>query len=84
MTTHQRKGDTPIPEAWVGQLVRVVCPQGASNGVLGVGRMTGTLLEVNDRGVVLATQERGEGRDTRFFPWYSMYQIVREGGREPV
>ena len=69
------QGEGQIPEAWVGQQVRVVCPQNSRNGVLSVGRKTGTLLDVNDRGVVLAIQE---DQSTRFFPWFSIYQIVRE------
>ena len=74
---------TPIPEAWIGQPVRVVCPQRTSSGVLGVGTRTGTLIDVNDRGVILTTHDRGERQLSRFFPWYSVYQIVREGGQEP-
>jgi hypothetical protein len=72
-TSNQVEGQ--IPEAWVGQQVRVVCPQNSRNGVLSVGRETGSLLGVNDRGVVLAIQE---DQSTRFFPWFSIYQIVRE------
>jgi hypothetical protein len=70
----QNQGEGRIPEAWIGQWVRVVCPQGAANNVLGVGRRSDTLIDVNVRGVVLATETQRGGQLTRFFPWYSVYQ----------
>jgi hypothetical protein len=73
-----------IPEAWIDQRVAVVCPQGSGqHNVLSVGSRTGTLVDVNDKGVVLVTRRQGEAQlATRFFPWPSVYQIIREEEQE--
>jgi hypothetical protein len=64
-----------IPEAWVGQRVRVGHAHGASTHTDGV------LLGVGDRGIVV---EGGEL--VRFYPWSSVGSIEKtheEGGENP-
>ncbi len=65
-----RDGEQPSPEAWIGQEV-----------VIGVGRRTNTrvsgeLLEVNNRGVVVRVEAEGTRKPGRvFYPWRTVQAI---------
>ncbi len=64
-----QKGEQPAPEAWIGHEV-----------VIGVGtasaRVTGELLEVNDRGVIVHVGPEGPRKPARvFYPWRNVQAI---------
>ena len=68
---------TSIPEAWIGQPVKLVFLGGSSTDSI-----TGDLQEVNDRGIVLAVETRiGHGAHPLFYPWSSVIQLSE--AREP-
>ena len=74
-TMSETMSQMEIPEAWVGQRVRVGHAHSASTHTDGV------LLGVGDRGIVV---EGGEL--VRFYPWTSVGSIERayaEGGESP-
>ncbi len=71
-----QKGEQPTPEAWIGREV-----------VIGVGtasaRVTGELLEVNDRGVVVHVRSEGSRKPARvFYPWRNV-QAIQLPDEEP-
>ena len=73
-----RKGEQPAPERWIGREV-----------VIGVGRSTdarlsGELLEVNDRGVVVHVGAEGTRKPARvFYPWRNVQAIQLPDEEQP-
>jgi len=61
----------PIPEAWLGQEVRLVFVSGASTEYT-----VGSLEEVNDRGIVLSVEAHiGHPAQPLFYPWNAVIQL---------
>ena len=67
--TMARKGEQPAPEGWIGR--EVVIGVGATSA-----RVSGELLEVNDRGVVVHVRPEGPRKPARvFYPWRNVQAI---------
>ena len=63
------KGEQPVPEAWIGR--EVVIGVGATSA-----RVTGELLAVNDRGVIVHVGPEGSRKPARvFYPWRNVQAI---------
>ncbi len=73
-----QKGEQSAPEGWIGREV-----------VIGVGRSTnarlsGELLEVNDRGVVVHVRAEGTRKPARvFYPWRNVQAIQLPDEEQP-
>ncbi len=72
-----QKGEQPAPEAWIGHEV-----------VIGVGtasaRVTGELLEVNDRGIVIHVRSESTRTPARvFYPWTNVQAIQLPDEEQP-
>ena len=72
-----QKGEQPSPEAWIGREV-----------VIGVGktsaRVSGELLEVNERGVVVRVGSEGPRKPARvFYPWRNVQAIQLPDEEQP-
>ncbi len=64
-------GNTPVPEAWIGQTVELVFVSGSSTEYT-----DGRLEEVNDRGIVLTVEAHGEHpARSLFYPWGAGIQL---------
>jgi hypothetical protein len=62
---------TPVPEAWLGQQVKLVFVSGASTEYA-----AGGLEEVNDRGIVLSVETHvGRPAQPLFYPWSAVIQL---------
>jgi len=75
--TMAQKGEKPTPEGWIGREV-----------VIGVGtasaRLSGELLEVNDRGVVVHVRAEGTRKPARvFYPWRNVQAIQLPDEEQP-
>ena len=77
MTAERERGrregrdDLPIPEAWIGEAVRLVFVSGASTEYA-----VGELEEVNDRGIVLTIETHvGQPSQPLFYPWGAIIQL---------
>ncbi len=76
--TMAQKGEQSAPEGWIGREV-----------VIGVGRSTnarlsGELLEVNDRGVVVHVRAEGTRKPARvFYPWRNVQAIQLPDEEQP-
>ena len=67
--TMARKGEQPVPEAWIGR--EVVVGVGATSA-----RVNGELIEVSDRGVVVHVGSEGSRKPARvFYPWRNVQAI---------
>jgi hypothetical protein len=69
--------ERPIPEAWLGQSVKLVFLDGASTEYA-----EGDLEEVNDRGIVLSVETHiGQPAQPLFYPWSAVIQLseVQDG-----
>ena len=62
---------TSVPEAWLGQPVKLVFISGASTEYA-----AGGLEEVNDRGIVLSVETHvGRPAQPLFYPWSAVIQL---------
>lgn len=61
----------PIPEAWIGQAVRLVFVSGGSTEYA-----VGGLEDVNDRGIVVSVETHvGQPAQPLFYPWGAVIQL---------
>ena len=73
----EARNNTPVPEAWLGQPVKLVFVSGSSTEYA-----DGILEEVNDRGIVLSVETHvGFTPQPLFYPWSAVIQLSE--AREP-
>lgn len=73
----RHESDAPVPEAWLGRVVRLVFVSGASTEYV-----SGVLGEVNDKGIVLSVETHvGHPAQPLFYPWSAVIQLSEAQGR---